>query len=414
MNFEQHTRFDTNSDPLFIIKSKLINRLIFFEAVFGSFIFVLAIFLVQDYIYSYRCYADLICITAMYVVYIFKDRTGLKFKVAAGTLFLYIVFLSSISQNGLISTQKYLLPFIPLLLILVLDWKKAAFIYGIVMASFALTAYFYINGYWEHPTLDSINELKIIWLILGLLIALSGGVVLMISNSFIHEISRMVSDLQAITIELKHKNQQNKHLLKEKNIMLQEIHHRVKNNLAVVSGLLELQMQFVDDEKVKSIIKKSVNRIMSIAKVHNMLYLSEDFSKIPFDRYINELADVIISTMNANRENIEFKSAINVKHLSIKQGVPLGIIFNELITNSLKYAFAGVENKRISITMTQSNNQIHVSYEDNGVGMGHIQEVEKGGLGFSIIDSLLDQLQARYQYETQRKFKLTFSFPVNE
>jgi len=200
--------------------------------------------------------------------------------------------------------------------------------------------------------------------------------------------------------------------LNEKNVLLQEIHHRVKNNLAVVSGLLELQSHTVEDAKSKFILSKSTNRIMSIAKVHEMLYESKNFNKIPFDQYISELSTIILDSMNNEAKNIQFSTNIEVDYISINHGVPLGIIFNELITNSVKYGFNGSSDNQINIDGSQKQDEFEVIYHDNGVGIEDFDSAISKSLGFTLIHSLMDQIDASYEYETNGRFTLQFSFPA--
>lgn len=206
--------------------------------------------------------------------------------------------------------------------------------------------------------------------------------------------------------------QQIKDNLEEKSVMLQEIHHRVKNNLAVVSGLLELQSFRVEDPKSKMILSKSTNRIMSIAKVHEMLYQSDKFNSLPFKRYITELSSIIISSMNDEGKSIDIDINISVQNLNINHGVPLGIIFNELITNSVKHGFQKLEGNRIKIEISSSENNVEVMYADNGIGIDNFEAAKGESLGFSLIHTMLKQIEAQFEFDTQNQFKLSFSFPA--
>lgn len=223
------------------------------------------------------------------------------------------------------------------------------------------------------------------------------------------EIKSFLSVVENITESVVNKNviQENLH---EKNVLLQEIHHRVKNNLAVVSGLLSLQSFNIKDQNSKYILEKSMNRIMSIAKVHEMLYESKNFNRIPFNRYINELSSIILDSMNHDGKSIEFNTDISVASISINHGVPLGIIFNELITNSVKYGFDKNLDNEISIKVDQIEDRFHVVYEDNGSGIDNFSEASKKSLGFTLIESLMHQIEAEYEYDTQSRFKLSFYF----
>lgn len=200
--------------------------------------------------------------------------------------------------------------------------------------------------------------------------------------------------------------------LEEKSVMLQEIHHRVKNNLAVVSGLLEMQSSNVDDPKSKMILNTSINRIISIAKVHEMLYQSDKFNCLPFKNYITELSNIIISSMNDEGKSIDVDIDISVQNLNINHGVPLGILFNELITNSVKYGFQKPEGNRIEIKISSSEDTIDVVYADNGIGIENFEAAKQESLGFSLVTSMLQQIEAQFEFDTNNHFNLHFSFPA--
>lgn len=224
-----------------------------------------------------------------------------------------------------------------------------------------------------------------------------------------NEITSFLTVVENITESVENKNliEENLH---EKNVLLQEIHHRMKNNLAVVSGLLSLQSLNVEDQNSKFILNKSTNRIMSIAKVHQMLYESKNFNRIPFDKYVNELSTIILDSMNDEMKNIEIETEIDVEFISINHGVPLGIIFNELITNSVKYGFKNQSENKISVSVRQFDNRIEVVYEDNGVGIDDFELESSKSLGFTLIYSLLDQIEATFDFDTKDRFKLRFDF----
>lgn len=203
-----------------------------------------------------------------------------------------------------------------------------------------------------------------------------------------------------------------KNSMEEKTVLLQEIHHRVKNNLAIVSGLLSLQSFNINDPNSKFILEKSTNRIMSIAKVHEMLYESQNFNRIPFDRYVKELSTIILDSMNQDEKSIQFNTDIDVEFISINHGVPLGIIFNELITNSIKYGFNGEAGNRIDISVRLIDDEFKVMYQDNGVGIEDFETASSKSLGFTLIQSLMQQIEATFKYDTLHKFKLIFTFPA--
>ena len=181
----------------------------------------------------------------------------------------------------------------------------------------------------------------------------------------------------------------------------------------MVSGLLQLQSFKISDSRTKFILGKSTNRILSIAKVHEMLYEAKNFNKIPFKKYIEELAQMILSSMNDEGKNINIQININVNYLNINHGVPLGIIFNELITNSVKYGFTEQEGNSIFISVEPDQKDIRVIYMDNGIGIDDFESATSKSLGFTLIESLMHQIEAEFIYDTKDRFKLSFTFPAN-
>lgn len=196
-------------------------------------------------------------------------------------------------------------------------------------------------------------------------------------------------------------------------MLLQEIHHRVKNNLAVVSGLLDLQSNRAPDDFSRTTLKLSTNRILSISKVHELLYQSEDISRIHFKQYVKELADIIIDSFNKTGKEVKLSLDVHIPYLNINHGVPVGIILNELITNSLKHGFSQhQENYQITISALEEMDHYSITYADNGSGIT-LSESENsvGGLGKTLIESLLQQIEATYTLNTENKYQLSFRFP---
>lgn len=203
--------------------------------------------------------------------------------------------------------------------------------------------------------------------------------------------------------------------LDEKTTLLSEIHHRVKNNLAIVSGLLQLQKSEVNDNRLSTIFDQSINRIISIAMVHELMYSSDDLSSINVHDYLDKLIPAISSTMQNRIQDVEFDIDVQDHRLNINEAIPLGLLLNELITNSFKYAFKGRSNNRIAIHLSVNDKQIQVSYSDNGIGYPeHIDFNTPKNLGLNLIHAQLQQLDANYQVATNGKFKLEFSFVSQE
>lgn len=181
--------------------------------------------------------------------------------------------------------------------------------------------------------------------------------------------------------------------LHEKEVLLAEIHHRVKNNLAVISGLLGLQSSYIEDEKAKALFQESRNRIHSMALIHDKLYQHETFAKIDFCTYINDLTSHIQRSYQYAPSNIEFTLGCTNIFLDIKTAIPCGLILNELITNSYKHAFIGREKGEIKIECIKAGNTCTIMVNDNGVGFNADEALKKSNsLGLTLINALTEQI----------------------
>lgn len=199
--------------------------------------------------------------------------------------------------------------------------------------------------------------------------------------------------------------------LEEKETLLLEVHHRVKNNLAIISSLITLQMMEVEDENFRKILENTTSRVHSIAMVHELLYQSENFTEIPFEKYIKDLLFTIKKTIGSEKNNTELDIKVEVGGLNINQAIPLGLMLNELMTNSLKYAFTNRQEGKIIVRITRSDNNVKVVYEDNGEGYPDDTDFEDtDSFGHTLIQTLLKQLSEDYKVETKGKFRLEFQF----
>lgn len=188
---------------------------------------------------------------------------------------------------------------------------------------------------------------------------------------------------------------------REKETLLKEIHHRVKNNLQIISSLLRLQAHTIDDETIKSIFDVSLNRISSMATVHEMLYRSSEYSKIDYKDYLETLIQSLIATIS-DRQKIEFQIEVKEAIFTIETAVPLGLLINEILTNSIKHAFNG--QKGIIYIRIKSENHHHVlEIGDNGTGLcKDIDQKKNETLGLSLIESLAEQLDAKIECSTYK------------
>ncbi|MCZ7401195.1 MAG: PAS domain S-box protein [Candidatus Methanoperedens sp.] len=200
--------------------------------------------------------------------------------------------------------------------------------------------------------------------------------------------------------------------LEEKEVLLREIHHRVKNNMQIVSSLLRLQSRNIEDSKYKDMFIDSQNRINSMALIHEKLYKSESIAQINFKEYINDIISNIFESY-CIKSNI--KIDINVENFPIKidYAVPCGLIINELVTNSLKYAFPDGRQGKIQISLkSNENNMIRLSISDNGIGIPKDMDIRKTkSLGLHLVTALAEgQLHGEIilNRETGTEFQISF------
>jgi PAS domain S-box-containing protein len=199
--------------------------------------------------------------------------------------------------------------------------------------------------------------------------------------------------------EAVHANSELLKSLNEKEVLLSEIHHRVKNNLAVVSGLLFLQSEAIKDEPTKQLFKESETRIKSMALIHEKLYNTDNFSAIKVGDYFRDLWQSILASYQFV-QNVLVDFEIEDKEMSMNVGLTYGLILNELITNSLKYAFAAVKQPVIFISWQELDGNHVLIYKDNGIGFNWESALNKGNsIGLELINALILQLRGTMSFK---------------
>jgi two-component sensor histidine kinase len=186
--------------------------------------------------------------------------------------------------------------------------------------------------------------------------------------------------------------------LKEKEILLKEIHHRVRNNMQIISSLLGLMAGTITEKKYVDMFLESQNRINSMSLVHENLYLSADMAKINFNQYIRDLTSGLFQSHGANVGTIELNLDIENISLGINQAIPCGLIINELVTNSLKHAFPKGMKGEIKISARYNDeNMIEIVISDNGIGIPFDVDFRKTkSLGLHLVTILAqDQLHGK-------------------
>jgi PAS domain S-box-containing protein len=202
--------------------------------------------------------------------------------------------------------------------------------------------------------------------------------------------------------------------LKEKETLLHEIHHRVKNNMQVISSLLELQKNTIEDKQVKEVLMESQGRVHAMAIVHETLHNSDSLSKIDLQTFLSILTSSIFQTYSIKPNKVSLINEVESIPISINQASPLGLIINELISNSLKYAFSNDSNGVISVSMKKIDNELSLIVSDDGVGMPEDLDWRNSDtLGLKLIRSLVEsQLDGSIEMESINGTKFIINFNI--
>jgi PAS domain S-box-containing protein len=222
---------------------------------------------------------------------------------------------------------------------------------------------------------------------------------------------------QQVQSELNERKQAEENLtnsLKEKEILLKEIHHRVKNNLCVVASLLELQSNTVADSQLAKMLAESQHRLYSMALIHEKLYRSKNLRQINLGEYIEDLVTNLFHSYNINDNRIQLQVFAEPILLNIETATPCGLIVNELVSNTLKHAFPNGTSGTVSVECYQTGDrEIHLFVKDNGTGFPKNLDFRKtGSMGFQVICTLTDQLDGTI--ELSREIGTVFHLKFNE
>ena len=194
-----------------------------------------------------------------------------------------------------------------------------------------------------------------------------------------------------------------------KDLILQEIHHRIKNNLQIIISLMNIELEEGQSINIEEFVKKSQTNIVSIALIHKILSETNDSNRIDFKTYLTELTNNIKAIITISGETLLFKIDTNNIELETKAAINLGLIVNELIMNSYKYAFDNQDEKIITISIYENNGQYEFHYCDNG--KGYIVEKKPNTIGMNIIDMLIKQLRGIRISNQDISTHYNFNFP---
>jgi len=202
-----------------------------------------------------------------------------------------------------------------------------------------------------------------------------------------------------------------KESLKQKEILMIELQHRVKNNLGIISSLLSLEMPKLQDEHARAVFMNARTRILSMSGIYEQLYGSGNLECVNLAKYITDLAGMILNTYSIRSRNLLIETNMQDIHLDLRRTVPLGLILNELITNVLKYAYPKGHSGIIKIDLKKDENIITVIVADNGVGLPEGFSITRTDtMGLSLVKMLVDQIGGNLKVESGGGTKITISF----
>ncbi|MEP2026491.1 MAG: tetratricopeptide repeat protein [Reichenbachiella sp.] len=230
-------------------------------------------------------------------------------------------------------------------------------------------------------------------------IFISGVAILMIFIGFLYQ---RYSTKKKTSELLTEKNSEITSALEDREVLLKEIHHRVKNNLQVISSLLNLQAGSLDDDAAKDAVREGQSRVKSMALIHQKLYSADDVRGVDIQDYLVNLSSELFRAFGVDEEKVTWNIDASGLKMDIDTVIPLGLIINELITNSIKYAFQGAENGLLDISLKEINGILNVSVIDNGVGMNEEALKTSNSFGWKMIKSLSRKLKAEIEVKNEQ------------
>ncbi len=226
-------------------------------------------------------------------------------------------------------------------------------------------------------------------------------------------LSREIAERKKVEEALRRSEEQIKASLTEKEVLLKEIHHRVKNNLQIINSLLNLQSRGIKDQESRDIFEKCKNRIDSIALVHEKLYQSEDLANVNFGEYVNTLAVRLFDAYSSRLPDVELKVNVESIYLQVNQAIPCALVINELVMNSIKHGFPTGKGGEIAIEIKLLDaDKVSLSVADNGVGLPKDFKIDTPvTLGMQIINALIGQLHGTLEVDKSKGTKFIIDFP---
>jgi PAS domain S-box-containing protein len=213
-----------------------------------------------------------------------------------------------------------------------------------------------------------------------------------------------------ISVRKKHE-QQIMQDLEEKEVLLKEVHHRVKNNMQVISSMLKLQSRYIDDEKALKLFKNSQNRVKSMALIHERIYNSNDLASVNFEEYVQNLARNLFTSSRINSNKVVLDMDIKNIKVNMNKAVPLGLIINELISNALKHAFPNERKGKLTVSIKKKKDKFELIVADDGIGCEKDLNLKTpDSLGLQLVLALTEQLRGKLEFVSDNGAKFTVTF----
>lgn len=343
-----------------------------------------------------------IFIVGFYLLKVDKINAKQSFLFASYTVALEI--LVHTHALGWDSGFFYFMLLLPIVFLLNSTWEKWMMIFfnGSIFLISVVIMYFYYGTQGAHPISE--ETASIINLLNG---SGTGVVVIVVMIYFSKTINRKDDALVEANIELERQNKEIKAQHQHQQILLKEIHHRVKNNLQIISSLIALQKRTVDDDEIITVLNESRRRVEAIALIHQKLYQGDNINQVDFKSYVRELLNIQQDVNSHIKCNLDSDEVI----LDLDIAVPLGLIISEMITNSIKHAFKGVDSPELNVLLSNVGDKFELVIKDNGIGLPEDFDINNpASLGSEIILALTEQIDAQIEYfnDNGANFKISF------
>ncbi len=367
------------------------------------------IFISGDYVFSTVFFSTITSLSILFLNYKLHHNAATYLFVITTNVTIFIL-----NQQYIDSVGNYLYYF-PVIFCVALIHNpvksntRTAIFFSIVLVSFLCSRFIDIP-YLKNTTITEADNVA--------LLTYNSILAFFVTLILVFLVVRLINRQNNEALSLLHKEQDAQKIiaqsLKEKETLLAEIQHRVKNNLAIITGLLNLQTEKAPCEVSKQLMTESKNRVMSIAMVHERLYKKDNLSKIDLKLYLSELVREVIKSYPINTGQIEVLEELERVELEITKAVPIGLIVNEALTNSLKHAFPKTtKTPSIKIKMQLIYDRVQICILDNGNGFPDISTRHDTALGLSLIESLSDQIDAKVIFKNEEGACVSLVFPFN-